>query len=275
MRRRAAGEGRAAIPAVDIVGVPVHRVHLSHLLGEVEEAARSGRRLTVMYLNVHVANTSFRSPGLRRALRAADLVYCDGEGIRIGARLLGDELPERMTGADLLWEFAARASAAGLSVFWIGGAEGVAATALERMRARFPDLKIAGSHHGYFSPDGVGSAGVLEQVRRATPDVVLVGLGTPAQELWVMSQRQALAAPVVWCVGAAADFVSGRVPRAPAWMHRHGLEWLFRLAVEPRRMFRRYVLGNPLFVARLVRQRVRSSFRMKRGLDGGSSRGGP
>ena len=242
---------------LEVLEVPVHRIRLSELLDAVAAAVRDQRRLTVMYLNVHVVNASVRVPALREALHRADLVYCDGFGVRIGARLLGDTLPERMTGADLLWDVAAVAERRGLRVYWVGGSEGVAAAALERMRARYPALRVAGAEHGYFARQGPETEAVLERMRRARADVVLVGMGTPAQELWVAEHRDAMAAPVVWCVGAAADFVSGRVRRAPPWMHRHALEWVFRLLLEPRRMFGRYVIGIPLFLARVLWWRFR------------------
>lgn len=253
----AVGAGGPAFPeVVDVLGVPVRRLRLTELLEMVAAAAAERKRITVMYANVHVINTSRGATALRAALCGADLVYCDGEGVRLGARLLGTPLPERMTGADLLWDLAAMAERRGLSLFWIGGEVGVAESALARLVARHPDLRVVGSHHGFFQREGPESEALLEEVRHKRPDIVLVGLGTPAQELWVARHREALEAPVCWCIGAAADFVAGRVRRAPAWLRRARLEWLFRLLLEPRRLLGRYLLGNPIFLLRILRRRL-------------------
>jgi N-acetylglucosaminyldiphosphoundecaprenol N-acetyl-beta-D-mannosaminyltransferase len=203
-----------------------------------------------------VANTAARNRLLQAALGQADLVYCDGAGVRLGARILGATIPRRMTGADFVWDLAALAADRGHSIFWLGGREGVARRAAERLVQRYPDLRIAGTHHGYFDRSGAETEAVVTTINDSQPTIVLVGLGTPTQEVWAIRHRGDILAPVVWCIGATADFVAGELPRAPRWMLDNGLEWLHRMWTEPRRMFRRYVVGNPLFVARMMRQRL-------------------
>ncbi len=234
----------------------MHGVSREGLLETVEGFLGERGRRTVLYANVHVLNQAVREPALREALAAADLVYCDGEGVRLGARLLGARLPPRSTGADFVWEMAGMCARRGAGIYWIGGAPGVAAAALDRLREAHPALRVCGAHHGFFEKRGAGTDTVIAEVNAAAPDLVVVGLGTPEQELWVARNRDALRAPVVWCLGATADFVAGRVPRAPRWMLDHGLEWLYRFAHEPRRLFGRYIVGNPIFFARVLRQRL-------------------
>lgn len=255
---RATRGAEGAPECVDVLGVEVAALSRAELLRRAEAAASdASARRTVMYANVHVVNRAQTDPALRRALVSADWVYCDGEGVRLGARLLGSRLPERMTGADFIDELAARCAARAARIFWLGGRPGVAAQALELLAQRSPGLELAGSHHGYFDRHGPESDEVIARINQARPQLLLVGMGTPAQETWVARNRDAIEAPLVWCIGATADFITGEQPRAPRWMSDNGLEWLYRLLDDPRRLFRRYVVGNPLFVLRVLGARLR------------------
>ena len=242
---------------IDVLGIPVVALAWPALQAEVLSRLARAVPTTVMYANVHVVNTAQHDAALADALRAADLVYCDGEGVRIGARILGAALPPRMTGADFLDELFAHLAVAGARVAWIGGAPDVAAGALALLAARHPGVVIAYAHDGYFAKDGPATDDVLAALAAANADLVFVGMGTPLQETWVARHRARIAVPVVWCIGAAADFVTGVQRRGPAALTNHRLEWLARLASDPRRLFGRYVIGNPLFLARVVRARLR------------------
>lgn len=206
----------------------------------------------VMYANAHVLNQSYAVPELRETLRAADLVYCDGYGVRLAARLMQLDSPHRMTGADWIWDLAELCEQRGLSLYLLGSEPDIARQAADRLRSRHPDLRIAGTHHGYFDPDSPHGERVLEDIEQSRPDIVLVGMGSPKQELWVEHVAQRVSTSVLWTVGALFDYVSGLVPRAPSWMADNGWEWVFRLAVEPRRMWKRYLLGNPAFLVRIA-----------------------
>ena len=208
----------------------------------------------VMYANAHVLNKSLEDARLRHVLATADLVYCDGYGVRLAAKALDVARPHRMTGADWIWDLAALCETAGQSVYLLGSEPGTSAEAAERLRRRFPSLDVTGVHHGYFSMGSPHDERVIEHINSRRPDILLVGMGTPKQELWVHRNAERLDVDVVWTVGALFDFVSGRVPRAPAWLADNGLEWIFRLAIEPQRMWRRYLLGNPVFVSRVLAQ---------------------
>ena len=199
------------------------------------------------YLNVHVVNTAARDPALTEFLQGADICYADGAGVVLGARMLGHHLPERMTGADWIWDLAREAEGR-WRIAWIGGEPGVSDEAAGILREQHPALELH-AEHGFHEDSGA----VCARVNAFAPDLVLVGMGTPVQERWVATWRGELEAPVVWCLGATADFVSGKVDRGPAWLHDNQ-EWLARLVTEPRRLWRRYLLGNPLFLARVARQ---------------------
>lgn len=242
---------------IDVLGVGIDPLDVDGLLDRVGALVGRGERGVVGYANVHVLNIAARDPGLRRFLGEADIVYADGNGVVLGARLLGESLPPRMTGADWIWPFAARAACDGWRVGWVGGEYGVAAEASRALIAREPALRVVFTGHGYPRAD---DDRLINAINDAGVDVLFVGMGTPHQERWVARHRERLAAPVVWCVGAAADFISGRVSRGPRALHERQ-EWLARLIVDPRRLWRRYLLGNPLFLARIAAQRRRAGER--------------
>lgn len=250
-RRRGQSQAR-------IFDIPVEldppRDLLARITGWVREDRPSGGPRQVMYVNAHVLNQSREDPRLRDALEAADLIYCDGYGVRLAARALDAPVPHRMTGADWVWDLAALCEAQDASIYLLGSEPMVARRAADRLRRRFPRLRVAGSHHGYFDLGSPHADRVVEDVNARRPDIVLVGMGSPKQELWVRGTAARLDAGVVWTVGALFDYVSGRVPRAPAWLADNGLEWIFRLAVEPQRMWRRYLVGNPQFLTRVLAQ---------------------
>lgn len=154
-----------------------------------------------------------------------------------------------MTGADWVHDLCRLAIRDGLSLFLLGGAPGSADEAARVLCGLYPGLRVAGTAPGY----AVGTE-VIARINQARPDVLLVGMGTPTQEKWIDAHRGELAVPVVWAVGALFDFVSGRIRRGPRWMTGHGLEWLCRLAVEPKKLWRRYLVGNPLFLWRIIRE---------------------
>jgi len=240
-----------------IFEIPVDLGRPAELLTRITSWAQtrsSGPPRRVMYVNAHVLNQSRENPILRDALEHSDLVYCDGYGVRLAAKALDVEIPHRMTGADWIWGLATLCEAAGQSIYLLGSEPGVAGEAAQRLRRLYPRLNVAGAHHGYFDLDSPHGERVIEDINARRPDIVLVGMGTPKQELWVQRNARRLDVDVLWTVGALFDYVSGRVPRAPGWLADNGLEWIFRLAIEPQRMWRRYLLGNPVFVSRVLSQ---------------------
>jgi N-acetylglucosaminyldiphosphoundecaprenol N-acetyl-beta-D-mannosaminyltransferase len=252
----------ADVSAVPPVPFPRPQARLFDISVELNEPAEMLRTITswadggqvrrVMYVNAHVVNRTRELPALRQALQSADLVYCDGYGVRVAARALDLPVPHRMTGADWVWGLAALCEASGRSLYLLGSEPNTAAEAAARLHRWYPGLNIAGTHHGYGDLDSPQNERVVEDINARRPDIVLVGMGTPKQELWVDRYADRLDVNVVWTVGALLDYLSGRVPRAPRWLADNGLEWIFRLGVEPRRMWRRYLLGNPAFLARVL-----------------------
>ena len=243
---------------VDVLGVGVDPMTVEGLHAEVGRLIRSGERGLVLNANVHCLNLCYRDPALRGFLNCADVVFCDGAGVMLAARLLGRRIPARITYADWAWRLAAFAEAEGFSMYLLGARPGVAEEAARRLRARHPDLQVVGVRHGYFdqAAGSPGNEAVVREVNGARPDILLVGLGMPLQENWLMENRDRLNAGVALTGGAVFDYVSGGLNRGPRFLTDNGFEWLARLLVEPRRLWRRYLLGNPLFLLRVLGQRL-------------------
>ncbi len=241
-----------------VLGVGVDRITAEGLHAEVTRLVRR-RGGIVLNVNAHCLNLLHEDAGLRDFFAAADVVFCDGAGVRLAARMLGDRLPGRITYADWLPRLAALAEERGFSLFFLGARPGVAEEASARLRRSHPDLKIVGVRHGFFD-HRVGSTeneAVVAEINAARPDVLFLGLGMPLQERWLMENHRRLDVGVALTGGAVFDYASGRLRRGPRLLTDNGFEWLARLLVEPRRLWRRYLLGNPLFLARVLAQRWR------------------
>ena len=194
-----------------------------------------------------------RSPALADVVRRCDLVNADGVSVVWASRLLGRPLPERVSGIDLMERLVATAAEDGRTVYLLGARPEVVARTVEVFQARHPNLRVAGSHHGYWTDDQE----IILRVRQAAPDYLLVGIPSPRKEFWLSANLQSLGVPFAMGVGGAFDVMAGVRRRAPRWACEHGLEWLWRLAQEPRRMWRRYLIGNSLFIALVLRERLR------------------
>lgn len=269
-----------SVPTVNILGVRVHALTVPEVHRLFAATIERRQRALVLNVNVRAMNLTYETPWFADALNQADLVYCDGDGVVLGARLLGQHLPGRITLADWLWELSDFAQQCGYSLFFLGGRQNIAAKAADRLCQRFPNLKIAGTHHGYFdkSPGSAENEAVLQLIRDSKPDILIVGFGMPIQERWLHDNWPQIDSHIAIAGGAIFDFISGELKRAPAWMNDNSLEWLGRLLVEPSRLWQRYLIGNPLFLARVLRQRLRQPPAMRRadapGHHGGAA-GGP
>jgi N-acetylglucosaminyldiphosphoundecaprenol N-acetyl-beta-D-mannosaminyltransferase len=232
---------------------------LTNLLQIIEKLVLYKKKSKIMYLNIHVVNEAFKNKRLKEILNSADILYCDGEGVRIGAEIFGKHIPHRMTGADWIYDLCNMCEKKGLSLFIVGARPGVTETGIHVLKTRFPKLKIAGYHHGYFNKYGTENDAVINTINKSKVDILLVGFGTPLQETWMDENFKSLNVPVIWAMGAVMDYVSGTVRRAPAWIHKNGMEWLFRLYLEPGRMWKRYFIGNAVFFYRILKERFNNN----------------
>ncbi len=245
-------------PPINILGVQVHPLTVDQLHEELAQLIETDSHAEVLHVNVHGMNLSADNPWLRDYLNQAEIVFCDGAGIILGARILGQHIPERITYADWMWQLAEFAAARGYSFYFLGAKPGIAQTAADRMIERFPELKIAGVRDGYFNKDNghPDNEAVLADINAARPNILIVGMGMPMQERWLLDNWNRIDANIALTGGAVFDYISGDLKRAPAWMTNNGLEWLGRLLIEPRRLWQRYIVGNPVFLARVIRERL-------------------
>lgn len=209
----------------------------------------------VTYLNAHCINIYFADAEYARIINQADLVYADGQAVIWASRVLKEPLPERISAADFFPQFCELCAKEHLSLYLLGSCAGVAEKAAENLREALPSLRIAGARHGYIA--AVEIPQLVSEIREAKPDILLVGMSVPLQEKFAFHHLKELRVPVVWCVGALFEYVARIAPRAPVWMRRLGLEWLFRLAIEPRRLWRRYLLGNIAFLWKTITYKLK------------------
>jgi N-acetylglucosaminyldiphosphoundecaprenol N-acetyl-beta-D-mannosaminyltransferase len=273
-RARGYRAGERAEGAIELLGICVHDVNATGVLGFMDAAIREDRQAVILHVNAFAANLGARHGWLREAFRDAQMVFCDGDGIRWACRMLRLPVPPKVTYARWLPLVAAWAEEHGHSLYFLGGRPGVAAQAARNFVERHPRLRIAGTHHGYFAKSGPESEAVVAGIGEARPDVLLVCFGMPVQEQWVVANAPQLSAHVVLTGGAALDYAAGIAVPTPPWMVRMELEWLFRLWMEPRRLFTRYVVGNPEFVARVLAEKARRTFSRQDAGRGAGTRGG-
>lgn len=237
--------------SVLVTGVPVDPFTERSLTDALVGWAREPGVHVAVGVNAHVCNLARRDPELREFLAHA-VTYADGQSVVWAARLLGGELPERLATTDLALPVIRAAAAAGVPVYFLGAVAGVAEAAAERMRAQAPRVRLR-AHHGYFSEDETER--VLADIAQHGTGILFVGMGDPQQERWVQRHIDRLPSVVLTC-GGLFDWLSGANRRAPRWLIRGGLEWFWRLCLEPRRLAKRYLVGNPAFIAALLRQRL-------------------
>jgi len=218
------------------------------------QAAVTGQRLQVYFVNAHCVNVAARDSRYAQLLQSAPFLFADGAGMALAARLAGAALHNNVNGTDLFPRICAAAAAASVPLAFLGSRPGVARQCATVMERDYPGLRVVWVADGYLS--AAAEAQKLAELNTSGARLLFVAKGVPTQEHWIAEHATRIAVPVILGVGALFDFYSGAVPRAPPMLRRLRMEWAYRLAQEPRRLFRRYVLGNPEFVARALLWRL-------------------
>jgi N-acetylglucosaminyldiphosphoundecaprenol N-acetyl-beta-D-mannosaminyltransferase len=249
--------GDVALPGtVEVLGVPLAITDYDGMLDLIDAFVEHDQRGYVCVCNVHSVMASEEDPELRGALLSASANVPDGQPLVWAMNALGQSLTDRVYGPELMWRSCARAASTGQRIYLYGGRDQDALLRLcENLRAAHPGLQIVGGFSPPFRPLRTEEReAVVAEINSAEADVVWVGIGAPKQEKWMATMRPALEAPMLLGVGAAFDFHAGLVPQAPPALQDRGLEWAFRLAQEPRRLWRRYLRYNPRFMVAFARQ---------------------
>ena len=237
------------LPNVRILGLPVHDVNMESTLAALDAFICARTAHHVVTADASMLVMAQDDEGLREIIAKADLVTPDSVGILWAAKRQGKPLRERVSGVDIVEMLCARSTSCGYRIYFLGAGPGVAEQAAERMRLRYPGAQIVGTRDGFFKDED--SAAIVEEIRACKPDVLCVAMGIPKQEKWIAAHRDRLEVPILIGVGGTLDVLSGNVRRAPVWMQRFALEWLWRVLSNPRKISK--VLLLPRFI-RLIRQ---------------------
>lgn len=236
-----------------ILGVRVHRVRMQEALHTIEQFIAERVPHLVITADANAILLALDDPEFHYLMEQADLVTPDGAGLLWAGRYCGQPFPERVSGVDLVWHLARLSHEQGYRLFLLGAAPNIAERARQSLLTAFPQAQIVGTHHGYFSAEEEPT--IIDQIRTTRPDVLLIAMGMPRQEKWAHQHRWALEVPVLIGVGGSFDVYAGVVRRAPRWLQQNGLEWLWRLLQDPRKI--RKVRNLPRFVWRVVRESKR------------------
>jgi N-acetylglucosaminyldiphosphoundecaprenol N-acetyl-beta-D-mannosaminyltransferase len=218
----------------------------------IQDAVTNGRFTQHVVVNVAKLVNMRNDAQLKASVHSCDIINIDGMGVVWGARFLGHDVPERVAGVDLFHELLAMSASNGFSVFLLGAEDDVVTTATRNVQALYPALKIAGHHHGYFWDN---ETAMVEKIRESGAQLLFVAITSPKKENFINRWRDQLGVTFVMGVGGTFDVVAGKVKRAPKWMQNWGLEWLYRVIQEPRRMWKRYLTTNSKFVWLLMKER--------------------
>ena len=233
-----------------LMDIPIDNITMDEAVQRIFDAAASYTPQSpsshMHFVNAHCINTAAVNEEYRQALIRADAVFPDGSGIRKAGTMLGVPVKDNVNGTDMFPLLCRRCAEQGMRMYLLGAKPG-AAEKTGRWAAEHAGKEvIAGTRDGYFSPEE--EQAVIDAVNASRPDILLTAMGVPRQELWLHMHRDALKVPVCMGVGGLFDFYSETIPRAPLWMRRGGIEWVWRLMMEPGRMWRRYIIGNAVFL---------------------------
>ena len=239
---------------VHLLGIRFHKLTVCELIEYIVKVAKLNQKTIVANVNIRGMNFAWEIPWYQDFLNRADLVFCDGFGVLLASKLHGysAEKKHRMTCPDYIENLALACEQKNVSLFLLAGKPGVTEKAIAKLTKTAPQLRIKG-HHGYFAKSGEENETVIEQINNFKPDVLYIGFGMPLQERWILDNIDKIDTKVFLPLGACLDFYTGTIYRGPKWMTDAGLEWLSRLFTEPRRLWKRYVIGNSIFAYRVLR----------------------
>jgi N-acetylglucosaminyldiphosphoundecaprenol N-acetyl-beta-D-mannosaminyltransferase len=233
-----------------VFDVPFFSGTMEEALQKLDDLVKSRKTHHVAFINAHCLNLAYKDTAYKQVLKACPVVFADGIGAKIGAAMLGYKVEENVNGTDMFPLLAQKP----YRIYLFGGSPAVAKTALEKARAIGGKAEFVGSTDGFFKEKSEEE--LFAELAELKPDIVLVAMGVPKQEMWINQNLSRLPACTAIGVGGLLDFVSERIPRAPLWMRKLNLEWCFRLYCEPVRLFKRYIIGNPLFITRVHLSRL-------------------
>ncbi len=239
---------------IHLLGAPLDPFTMSETVARCRELAHSGVANQHVVLNAAKVVTLQSDARLREIISSCSVINADGMGVVWAARFLGHKVPERVAGIDLFLELVAAAAQDGDSVYFLGAEEAVVAKVVSVLQAKHPTLRVAGYRHGFWNDNDE----LISAIKQTTPTYLFLAIPSPRKEYWLNEHLQTLNVPLVMGVGGSFDVVAGKTSRAPKVLQKTGLEWTWRLIQEPRRMFKRYLVGNTAFIRLVLEERKKS-----------------
>jgi len=224
------------------------------MLEQVKEWSSDNQSRTITYINAHCLNLACKNDRYRTVINQSDLVYPDGISVVWASKFLGGCQLEKVTGREWIYDLCELATEFNLKIYILAGAPGIAIQARDNLVHNWTDLQIVGTSDGYFLEKS--NEQILQEINSTNPHILLIGMGSPQQEFWLSENRNLINVPICWSVGALFDYVAGIEPSVPSWMNSLGLEWMWRLLIDPKGKWKRYILGNPIFVLRVIQQKI-------------------
>jgi len=251
----------AACGKIDFLGIKIDALTKDRFVEKILEFALFGKCKMITYLDANCVNVYFKDTEYRKILGQADIIHADGMGVVWASRFLGSPLPQRINPMDFFDEWVDITTKKGITFYLLGGKPDAIQNAVDRLKNRFLNLEIVGFHHGYF--DKEEDKIIIEDINKLRPNILLVGMSVPRQEKWIHKHLDKLEVNLCFAVGGMFDILSGSFKKAPGWMREMGLEWLYRLYQEPKRLWRRYLIGNFIFIYRVLRWKVGTILKFK------------
>ena len=236
---------------LELLGLSITNVTMEDALDMVLGAA--GGMHTMHFVNAHCINVAAKDSEYRKILSQSEALFADGSGIKLAGKWLGTPIIDNVNGTDMFPLLCQACARSGKRLFLLGAAPGITQKVADWTKEHTESEVVAGYHHGFFT--SAEESSVVESINSSGADLLLVAMGVPTQEKWIARLRDRLDVPVCMGVGGLFDFYSGSIPRAPKWMRSLGIEWVWRLCMEPRRMWRRYIVGNVVFIVRIAKIR--------------------
>ncbi len=245
--------------AMNLFGVPVEAATMSEVLDKIEDTIKQRATLDIGVVNAAKIVNMHRNPDLYDAVMSSDVIYADGAAVVKASRLLGKPLPERIAGIDLMTRLYERGNELGYRIYCFGATEAVSLEVARCIKQDYPGVNLVGRRNGYYEPEQ--EQAIAEAIAEAKPDILFVAMTSPKKEQFMARWSETMAVPVVHGVGGSFDVMAGKVERAPEVWQKLGLEWLYRVKQEPRRLWKRYLVTNSLFLWMLFKELVKRPFK--------------
>lgn len=237
---------------INLFGILIDNVLMAEAIDMISISIEKKEKKKLYFVNADCFNKMYKDYEYYKIVKKGDFIFGDGSGIKTACKITKQKIIDNVNGTDLMPKLAQMCLEKGYSLFLLGGKPGIAEKMSENLKNDYQGIRIAGTHHGYFDKK-TENGKITAMINGSKADILLVAFGAPYQEIWIAENASSLNCCVSAGVGGLFDFFSGTMPRAPRWMRALGIEWVFRLIKEPKRMWRRYILGNPLFVFRVYK----------------------